>query len=279
MFKGSGMYTEAGNNAVNTLLADEAHRLNEKSGMFHNKGENQIKEIIHAAGCSVFFIDESQRVTMEDIGSVDEIRRWAQVEGSEVTEMELVSQFRCNGSNGYLAWIDDLLEIRETANYYLDGLDYEVRLCDDPADVQRIIIEKNRESNRARILAGYCWKWPTETRKNSGFHDIKIGDFSISWNLDDGQAFAISENSVNEAGCIHTTQGLEFDYVGVIMGDDIRYENGHVVTDFTKRASTDQSIKGLKKMYKENPTDPGMREYIRKRLDSVPKREAFVRSM
>ena len=309
MFKGSGMYTEAGNNAVNTLLADEAHRLNEKSGMFHNKGENQIKEIIHAAGCSVFFIDESQRVTMEDIGSVDEIRRWAQVEGSEVTEMELVSQFRCNGSNGYLAWIDDLLEIRETANYYLDGLDYEVRLCDDPADVQRIIIEKNRESNRARILAGYCWKWPTATRKNSEFHDIQIGDFSISWNLDDGQAFAISENSVNEAGCIHTTQGLEFDYVGVIMGDDIRYENGHVVTDFTKRASTDQSIKGLKKMYKENPdealaradeiikntyrtlmtrgmkgcyiycTDPGMREYIRKRLDSVPKREAFVRSM
>ena len=309
MFKGSGMYTEVGNNMVHTLLADEAHRLNEKSGLFHNKGENQIKEIIHAAGCSVFFIDESQRVTMDDIGSVDEIRKWAQAEGSEVTEMELVSQFRCNGSNGYLALVDDLLEIRETANYNLDGLDYEVRLCDDPADVQRIIIEKNRESNRARILAGYCWKWPTETRKNSGFHDIKIGDFSISWNLDDGQAFAISENSVNEAGCIHTTQGLEFDYVGVIMGDDIRYENDHVVTDFTKRASTDQSIKGLKKMYKENPdealaradeiikntyrtlmtrgmkgcyiycTDPGMREYIRKRLDSVPKGEAFIRSM
>ena len=309
MFKGSGMYTEAGNNMVHTLLADEAHRLNEKSGLFHNKGENQIKEIIHAAGCSVFFIDESQRVTMDDIGSVDEIRKWAQAEGSEVTEMELVSQFRCNGSNGYLAWIDDLLEIRETANYNLDGLDFEVRLCDDPADVQRIIIEKNRGSNRARILAGYCWKWPMETRKNSGFHDIKIGDFSISWNLDDGQAFAISENSVNEAGCIHTTQGLEFDYVGVIMGDDIRYENGHVVTDFTKRASTDQSIKGLKKMYKENPdealaradeiikntyrtlmtrgmkgcyiycTDPGMREYIRKRLDSVPKGESFVCTM
>ena len=108
--------------------------------------------------------------------------------------------------------------------------------------------------------------------------------------------YALSETSVNEAGCIHTTQGLEFDYVGVIMGDDIRFENGHVVTDFTKRASTDQSIKGLKKMYKENPvealaradeiikntyrtlmtrgmkgcciycTDPGMREYIRGRL-------------
>ena len=301
MFKGSGMYTEAGNNMLHTLLVDEAHRLNEKSGMFHNMGENQIKEIIHAASCSVFFIDESQRVTMDDIGSVEEIRKWAREEGSEVTEMELVSQFRCNGSNGYLAWIDDLLEIRETANYNLDGLDYEVKLCDNPADVRSIIVEKNRASNRARILAGYCWNWPKESRKNSSFHDIQIGDFGISWNLDDGQAFAISENSVNEAGCIHTTQGLEFDYVGVIIGDDIRYENGHVVTDFTKRAKTDQSLKGIRKLYKENPTealaradeiikntyrtlmtrgmkgcyiyctDPGMREYIRKRLAAVTK--------
>ena len=64
---------------------------------------------------------------------------------------------RCNGSNDYLAWIDDLLDIRETANYNLEGLDYEVKLCDDPADVQKLIIEKNRVANRARILAGYCW--------------------------------------------------------------------------------------------------------------------------
>ncbi len=112
---------------------------------------------MHVAGCSVFFIIESQRGTRDDIGSVDEIRKWTNSEGSEVTEMEIVSQFRCNGSKGYLASIDGLLEIRETANYYLDGLDYEVRLRVDPADVQRIIIEKNRTANRTRILAGYCW--------------------------------------------------------------------------------------------------------------------------
>lgn len=301
MFKGSGMYTQVGRNMIHTLLVDEAHRLNEKSGMFHNQGENQIKEIIHAAACSVFFIDENQRVTMDDIGSVDEILKWAEEEGSEVTELELVSQFRCNGSNGYLAWVDDLLEIRETANYTLEGLDYEVVLCDDPEDLRRAIIEKNKTDNRSRILAGYCWDWPKDSRKNSDFHDIKIGDFGISWNLDDGQAFAISEKSVNEAGCIHTTQGLEFDYVGVIIGDDMRYENGHVVTDFTKRARTDQSLKGIKKMFRENPeralkcadeiikntyrtlltrgmkgcyiycTDPGLREYIRSRLDAASK--------
>ena len=101
MFKGSGTYTEAGNNVAHTLLVDEAHRLNEKSGMFHNLGENQIKEIIHAAFCSVFFIDESQRVTMDDIGSVAEIEHWAKEEGSEIHYLELQSQFRCNGSDGY----------------------------------------------------------------------------------------------------------------------------------------------------------------------------------
>ena len=89
MFKGSGTYTEAGNNVAHTLLVDEAHRLNEKSGMFHNLGENQIKEIIHAAFCSVFFIDESQRVTMDDIGSVAEIEHWAKEEGSEIHYLEL----------------------------------------------------------------------------------------------------------------------------------------------------------------------------------------------
>lgn len=250
MFKGSGCYTDTENNLIQTLLVDEAHRLNEKSGIFHNKGVNQIKEIIHSAICSVFFIDESQRVTMSDIGSVDEIRRWSEAEGSEVTEMQL-------------------------------------------------IIEKNKLANRARILAGYCWEWPTSERKNTNYHDIQIGDFGISWNLQNGQAFAISPDSVNEAGCIHTTQGLEFDYVGVIIGDDMRYESGKVITDFTRRASTDQSIKGLKKLAKSSPeeakvradeiikntyrtlmtrgmkgcyiycTNAGMRDYIRKRIEAA----------
>ena len=126
MFKGSEIYTEAENNIVYTILVDEAHRLNAKSGMFQNIGENQIKEIIHAAMCSVFFIDESQRVTMSDIGSVDEIKMWAEREGSEVIRMQLVSQFRCNGSDGYLAWVDDVLEIRSTANFTLEDMDYDI---------------------------------------------------------------------------------------------------------------------------------------------------------
>lgn len=232
--------------------ADEAHRLNAKSGMFQNMGENQIKEIIHAAKCSVFFIDESQRVTLSDIGSVAEIERWAEKEQSEVCKMELVSQFRCNGSDGYLAWLDDVLDIRQTANYEMDDIDYDIRICDSPSEVYNIVLEKNKAPNHARLLAGYCWNWIKEGKNNTDVHDIKIGDFEMSWNLGNSSTYAIDDTSVNEVGCIHTSQGLEFDYVGVIIGNDLRYRDGKVITDFTKRARTDQSLKGIRKMYKEN---------------------------
>lgn len=263
LFKGSGSYTEIGNNRIHTLLVDEAHRLNGKSGMFHNLGENQMKEIIQSAYCSVFFIDESQRVTMDDIGSVEEIKEWAAQAGSEITEMELVSQFRCNGSDGYLAWLDDVLGIRETANYDLEGIDFDFRVCSSPGEVRDLIFEKNRLANRARMLAGYCWEWNKKEQNNSDYHDIKIDDFEMSWNLKNGKPFAISDTSVNEIGCIHTAQGLEFDYVGVIIGDDMRFEEGAVITDFMKRAKTDQSLKGIKKLFKADP------EAAKKRSDEI----------
>lgn len=253
MFKGSGSYTEADENVIDVIICDEAHRLNEKSGLFSNLGENQVKEIINSCLCSVFFIDESQRVTLSDIGTVEEIRRWASELDSEIFELELVSQFRCNGSDGYLAWLDDVLEIRDTANTDMKDIDYEIRIVDSPNEVRSLILERNKVANHSRILAGYCWEWLKEGKNNSAVHDICIDDFEMSWNLGNSTTFAIDENSVNEVGCIHTSQGLEFDYVGVIIGDDMRYENDHIVTDFTKRAKTDQSLKGIKKIYKENP--------------------------
>lgn len=255
LFKGSQCYGDVANNTIDTLVVDEAHRLEFRNQYTKDNGNNnQIREIIHSSKCSVFFIDESQRVTTSDIGTVKEIERCANIEESQITYLNLVSQFRCNGSDGYLAWLDDVLEIRETANYNLDDIDYDFKIFDNPGDLMNIILEKNKESNKARMVAGYCWEWPKQHRTDSKYHDIKIGDFGISWNLD-GTLFAIDENSVNEAGCIHTTQGLEFEYVGVIIGDDLRYEDGHIVTDFTKRAKTDQSIKGLKGRFKKEPQE------------------------
>ncbi len=260
MFKGPGFYVDMEENVIDTVLADEARRLNAKSGIYHNVGENQIKEIIHAAKCSVFFLDEEQRVTFEDIGSVREIVKWADEAGALVTTMELVSQFRCNGSDGYLAWLDNTLEIRETANYDLEGIDFDIRILDSPEEVRDLIVQQNiRSSNRARILAGYCWEWIKDGKNNSDIHDIQIGDFEMSWNLGNTSTYAIDEDSINEIGCIHTAQGLEFDYVGVIIGDDMRYEDGHIRTDGYARAGSDHSLKGFKSLHKKDPQEADRR--------------------
>jgi DUF2075 family protein len=255
LFKGSGSYVDTDKDYFDCLIVDEAHRLNEKSGMFSNLGENQIKEIIHASKLSIFFIDEAQRVTFKDKGSIEEIKHWAKKNHSDVYEMELTSQFRCNGSDGYLAWIDNLLEIRETANDILDPNEFDFRVFDDPNELRDFIFEKNKINNKARLLAGYCWEWEKSKRNDTNHHDIQIKehDFSMSWNLgSDGMEWLIKEDSVNEVGCIHTSQGLELDYIGVIIGDDLRYENGRIVTDVSKRAKTDQSVKGWKSGLKKN---------------------------
>ena len=252
LFRGSGTYVDLSSNTVDTLIVDEAHRLNEKSGLFY-KGENQIKEIINASTCSVFFIDEHQRVHIDDIGSVDEIKKWAKEANAEIFENELSSQFRCNGSDGYLAWLDNVLQIRETANYSIEDIDYDFKVVEDPNILKDTIFRLNRPKNRARILAGYCWEWKKKNRNDTNHYDIQIDDFKMSWNLGNSSTYAIDENSVNEVGCIHTSQGLEFDYVGVIIGKDLKYVDGKVVTDYTERASTDRSLFGIKKMMREDP--------------------------
>lgn len=253
MFKSSGIYTDAPRNSVHTILVDEAHRLNAKSGMFQNKGENQIKEIINASYCSVFFIDEHQRVTTKDIGSISEIEKWAHKYGSKIEHLQLQSQFRCNGSDGYLAWLDNVLEIRKTANYNLNGIDFDFKVFDKPEQIRDLIFEKNKKNNQSRILAGYCWNWNPKEVNNTKFHDIKIGSFGMSWNLKNTSTYAIDPGSVNEVGCIHTSQGLEFDYVGVIIGKDLRYEDGLIITDFTQRAPKDKTMWGIKTLNKKDP--------------------------
>jgi DUF2075 family protein len=256
LFKGSGAFVETPKNTFDALIVDEAHRLNKFSGLFGNLGENQIKEIIDAARFTVFFIDEDQRVTLKDIGRKKEIYIWASRAGAEITELELNSQFRCNGSDGYLAWLDNTLQIRETANNSIADIDYDFKVVDTPSELRDLIFEKNKINNRARLVAGYCWKWPS--KKDPLAYDIEFPefDFKMKWNLtDDGSAWIISPTSVNEIGCIHTCQGLEVDYIGVIVGDDFVIRNGQVITDASKRASSDSSVKGYKRLVAEKPIE------------------------
>lgn len=253
LFRGSGGYTDTENNYFDLLVVDEAHRLNEKSGLYGNLGENQIKELITSARTTVFFIDEDQRVTLSDIGTVEEIRHFAKQLGSDVTVLELSSQFRCNGSDGYLAWIDHVLQIRETANTTLGGIDYDFKVFDDPNKLRTAIEQKNRRANKARLVAGYCWDW--NSKKDPARFDIEFPEyaFKAKWNLDKhGSKWLIAEDSISEIGCIHTCQGLELDYVGVIIGDDFVIRDGVAVTNAGARSKSDRSVRGYKKRLKED---------------------------
>lgn len=253
LFSGSGAFVNSKENIFDALIVDEAHRLNEKSGMFKNMGENQIKEIIKSTKFSIFFLDEDQKVHFDDIGEKEEIKKWAKELGAEIYESELNSQFRCNGSDGYLAWLDNTLQIRETANTTLDNTDFDFRVLESPNELRDLIFEKNKINNKARIVAGYCWDWIS--KRNSNLMDIKISefDFEMKWNLgSDGYLWIVAPNSVNEVGCIHTCQGLEVDYVGVIIGDDLIVRDGKVMVDPSKRARTDASVKGYKTLLKKD---------------------------
>ncbi|POQ02753.1 ATP-binding protein [Pseudomonas syringae pv. avii] len=251
-FSGSGAFIDTESNTYDALIVDEAHRLNEKSGLYGNLGENQIKELIDSAKCSIFFIDEDQRVTLSDIGSKQAIRAFANAKGATVEEYVLSSQFRCSGSDGYVAWLDNALEIRPTAHPLLDTSDYEFKVFDSPQAMHAAIEQKNH-GNKARVVAGYCWPWLS--KKDPKASDIVIGDdYARQWNLDqDGSLWIIAENSIEQVGCIHTCQGLEVDYIGVIIGPDLVVRNGQVVTSPHDRDKHDKSIRGWKKLMKEQP--------------------------
>ena len=256
MFTGSGSYHEAEPNIFDTLVIDEAHRLTAKSGMFQNKGENQIMELIRSARCSIFFIDEDQRVTFKDIGTKALIREYAEKHGASVEELKLESQFRCNGSDGYLAWVNSTLQMGSTANESLDGTPYEFEIFDSPTPLRAEILKRNKVANKARLVAGYCWEWISKKSPSSMDIVLPEHDFRARWNLTtDGNLWILKTESVAEIGCIHTCQGLEVDYIGVIIGPDLIVRDGVIVTDATKRAKTDSAVKGYASMHRRSPSE------------------------
>lgn len=255
LFVGSGSFMHTHPNTISTLIVDEAHRLTEKTG-FLKQGENQIREIINASCCSVFFIDEDQRVHLEDYGEVHRIEQFAKRLGAKIHILELQSQFRCNGSDGYLAWLDDLLQIRDTANTNLNdiGIEFDFQIISDPKKLQELIFEKNRINNKARMVAGYCWDW--KSKKKPSEYDIVFEeyDFKMKWNLGNyGGTWIINPNSVSEIGCIHTAQGLEVDYIGVIVGPDLIVRRGEVLVDPSKRSKLDRTVAGWQGLMKKKP--------------------------
>ena len=259
LFVGSGSFRDKSTNEEDVLLIDEAHRLNLKSGNHGQFGENQIMEIINAAKCSVFFLDEDQQVHWKDIGTREEIIRWAEHHGADLSELKLESQFRCNGSDGYLDWIDRSLQISRPAELIQEKLAYDFRVFDNPIELRAEIEEHNKTKDRARLVAGFCWEW--QGKKDPSINDVTIPEygFSMPWNLhendsDSASYWIMRKGSINEVGCINTCQGLELDYVGVIIGKDLMVRNGVVQTDAGQRAKGDSTVRGYKTALKKDPT-------------------------
>jgi len=235
-------------NIYKCLIVDEAHRLVKKMyGDFN--GENQVKECINASLLTIFLIDEDQKITNKDIGSIDEIKRWAKELGSTVImgeDLILKSQFRCNGSDAYIQLINNILQTSEYIDVDLKELAYDIKVFDSPIEMRealRVINESEKHKNKARMAAGYCYDWNVKNKR--GEWDIIIGDFKAQWNLPEDETFAVSESSFEQVGCIHTVQGLEFDYIGVIIGKDLIYRNGKVITQKSE-ISRDDKTSGIR---------------------------------
>lgn len=264
LFLGSGKFTEVPQNAYDCLIVDEAHRLNEKSGLYSNLGENQVKEIIHSARTSIFFLDENQKVALSDIGTENEIRHWAQQAHATVHTDDLTSQFRCGGSDAYLAWLDNTLGIRDTAHPVLPASEFDFTVAASPTELFQKIYDLNAAGQTARVVAGYCYPW--RSKKDPTAADIVFPDhhFAKQWNLTQhGSAWIANPDSIHQIGCIHTCQGLEVEHIGVIIGRDLRIQfdasenpntpEPQLVTDFLARDRHDKTLKGAKTLLRTQP--------------------------
>ncbi|SDI24941.1 hypothetical protein SAMN05192534_1288 [Alteribacillus persepolensis] len=221
LFKGSASYVTTPENQFDVLLCDEAHRLKQFGHMQKKiEDENQATHIIRSANLSVFFVDDTQVVSKKDVGSYDMVKQEAEKAGADVHTVELESQFRCSGSGNYIAWIDKLLDF-EKSDIGLKG-DFDFQIVDSPHVLKEEIVDKRN----GRLVAGYAWPW-TKNRKNNELEkDVVIKDhqFAMPWNDPNRIDWAIHPECENQVGCIHTVQGLEMDYIGVIIGKDLGYD-------------------------------------------------------
>lgn len=229
--------TKIGENELDAVLVDEAHRIERTSNFRYTSKEHrtdmtQIEQLIRCAKTAVFFIDDKQNVRAQEIGNTQLMRECAKKYGSSFDIVELVSQFRCNGSNGYLDWLESTLGYLHEKRILSKSDDFDFRIFDSPKALFEFIRQKEEEKeNSARLVAGYCWPWSDPTTKGMLVNDVVINDFAMPWEAKEGKKlqkgiprwfqWAFKTAAVNQIGCIYTAQGFEFDYIGVIVGDDL----------------------------------------------------------
>lgn len=238
-FKYFNSYVSAQQNDIDVLICDESHRIRETSNNRFTTTKSslpQIDELFKAAKVLVLFIDDQQVVRPGEIGSSNYINLAAKRNHAIVLEHELEIQFRCNGSDGFVNWIDNTLGIRRTANVLLSSEeDFDFKIFGSPLELENAIKDKVSQSFTGRVTAGFCWPWAKTLSEDGALvNDVVIGDYSRPWNanpelsslpkdIPKAQLWAYDPNGINQIGCVYTAQGFEFDYVGVIIGKDLTY--------------------------------------------------------
>lgn len=230
-------------NGLDVGIFDEAHRMQKKPNMY--PGNDMLEDAIKASKVSIFFVDDDQRITINDKYDVNSIIMYAKKENAVIHKpYELTSQFRCDGSDGYISFLNNLLEIKQTANTNFEFNNLKVKVFDDPIKMRDELRELNKINNKTRMIAGYCYDWNVKNKK--GDWDIILPNgFKAKWNLANDDHWAVNPNSFEEIGCIHTCQGMEFDYVGVFIGKDLYFKDGHVHTN-RNAISKDDKTSGIR---------------------------------
>lgn len=229
-------------NSIDVLIVDEAHRIGKTSNHQYTKSIDrtdlsQVETLIRASKVSIFFIDDKQAIRSAEIGSTDLIRENAIKYNCSVEEVELISQFRCNGSDNYLDWIESTLGHSDDKKILSPHDNFDFKIIDSPTELYSILVKKETETNvTARLVAGFCWEWSKKLDDNGDLvKDVKIGDFAMPWETHGDMTkipvgyvkwyeWAYKPEGIKQVGCIYTAQGFEFDYIGVIVGDDIKYD-------------------------------------------------------
>ena len=225
-------------NQYECLVIDEAHRLPERSKSGNILlGEDLIKEIIESTRVSIFFIDEKQQVDIRDYATIERITDTAKKLGCHVYDDEnlrLSSQFRCSGNDEYIKAVEGILYNEEII--FEKNLEYEVKVFDNIHNWHKAIKDKIDQTPNSRMLAGDVFDWIS--KDDPTLFDININGLPLQWNKD--TTFSADESQKYRVGHIDTVQGLEFDYVGLIIGDDLVFnpKTSKVETDYTKHPDT-----------------------------------------
>lgn len=258
-------------NDLDVLLVDEAHRITLSPNHQYTKAEQRtdmtmVDTLINCAKVTVFFIDDKQAIRSQEIGSTTMIREAAEKYNAYIHETELHSQFRCNGSDNYLDWLDQILYNKEISSHFTQK-EFDFQIFDDPQKLYDAIKrEDEKEGQTARLCAGFCWPWSNTTDINGDLKkEVQIGSFAMPWETKDTirprpqgyvrwYEWAYKPAGIKQVGCIYTAQGFEFDYIGVIVGEDLRFDpfTGKLYTDMA--ASKDPMLR----MSRE-----GFDEYVR----------------